>query len=43
MIRVKVGEGRAKVEHDDARRATTALQMTLTEVVSLAEEAYRRR
>lgn len=42
-IAVKVTAGRAKVEHDDAARAARALGLPLREVVSLAEEAWRRR
>lgn len=42
-IGVKVGPHRAKVEHDDAARAAAASGMTLAEVTSLAEEAWRRR
>lgn len=42
-IRVKVGPGRVKVEHDDARRAAARTGLPLREVVSLAEEAHRRR
>ena len=41
-LRVKVGPGRAKVEHDDARRAARRLQLSVTEVTSRAEEAFRR-
>jgi hypothetical protein len=42
-IRVKVSPGRTKVEHDDAARAARALQLPLREVVSRAEQAWRRR
>ena len=42
-VRVKVGPGRVKVEHDDAARAARTTGLPLREVVSLAEEAYRRR
>lgn len=42
-IRVKVSPGRVKVEHDDARRAAKRTGRPLREVVSLAEEAHRRR
>jgi len=41
-IRVKVGPGRVKVEHDDAARVARQTGMPLREVVSLAEEAWRR-
>ncbi|TML06948.1 MAG: DUF111 family protein, partial [Actinobacteria bacterium] len=41
-IRVKVSPGRAKVEHDDAARAARTLQLPLREVVSRAEQAWRR-
>ena len=41
-VRVKVGAGRVKVEHDDARRAARHTGLPLREVVSLAEEAWRR-
>ncbi len=41
IIRVKVGPGRVKVEHDDAARAARRLGMPLREVVSRAEEAWR--
>jgi uncharacterized protein (DUF111 family) len=39
-IRVKVTEGRAKVEHDDAARAARALGLPLREVVRRAEAAH---
>jgi uncharacterized protein (TIGR00299 family) protein len=42
-VRVKVGPGRVKVEHDDAARAARSTGLPLREVVSLAEEAWRRR
>ncbi len=42
-VRVKVGAGRAKVEHDDAARVARASGRPVREVVSLAEEAWRRR
>lgn len=42
-IRVKVGPGRVKVEFDDAARAARHLGRPVREVVSLAEEAFRRR
>ena len=42
-VRVKVGPGRVKVEHDDAARAARTTGLPLREVISLAEEAYRRR
>lgn len=42
-IRVKVGAGRVKVEHDDAVLAARHLGRPLREVVSLAEEAWRRK
>jgi pyridinium-3,5-bisthiocarboxylic acid mononucleotide nickel chelatase len=41
-VRVKVGAGRVKVEHDDAARAARKTGLPLREVVSLAEEAWRR-
>ncbi|HVB05579.1 MAG TPA: nickel pincer cofactor biosynthesis protein LarC [Acidimicrobiales bacterium] len=41
-LRVKVGGARAKVEHDDARLAARRLGLGVDEVVSRAEEAYRR-
>ena len=43
VIGVKVGPHRAKVEHDDAARAAAATGMTLAEVTSLAEAAWRGR
>lgn len=42
-IGMKVTAGRAKVEHDDAARAARRLGLPLREVVSRAEEAWRRR
>ncbi|MBK9179811.1 MAG: nickel pincer cofactor biosynthesis protein LarC [Acidimicrobiales bacterium] len=42
-VRVKVSPGRVKVEHDDAARAADRTGLPLREVVSLAEEAWRRR
>ncbi len=42
-VRVKVGAGRIKVEHDDAARAARRTGLPLREVVSRAEEAWRRR
>ena len=43
VIGVKVGPHRAKVEHDDAARVAAATGMTLAEVTSLAEAAWRDR
>jgi len=42
-VRVKVSPGRVKVEHDDAARAARRSGRPLREVISLAEEAWRRR
>ncbi len=42
-VRVKVSAGRVKVEHDDAARAARHIGIPVREVVSLAEEAWRRR
>jgi uncharacterized protein (DUF111 family) len=42
-VRVKVSAGRVKVEHEDAARAARRTGLPLREVVSLAEEAWRRR
>jgi uncharacterized protein (TIGR00299 family) protein len=42
-VRVKVSPGRVKVEHDDALRAARRSGLPLREVVSRAEEAWRRR
>lgn len=41
-VRVKVSAGRVKVEHDDAVRAARRIGLPVREVVSLAEEAWRR-
>ena len=41
-VRVKVGPGRVKVEHDDAARVAQRAGLPLREVLSLAEEAGRR-
>ncbi len=41
-VRVKVSAGRVKVEHDEAVRASKLLGLPAREVVSLAEEAWRR-
>jgi uncharacterized protein (DUF111 family) len=41
-IRVKVSAGRVKVEHDDAARVARLAGRPVREVVSLAEEAWRR-
>ena len=41
-VRVKVGPGRIKVEHDDAVRVARRTGRPLREVVSLAEAAHRR-
>jgi uncharacterized protein (TIGR00299 family) protein len=43
LVRVKVGPGRVKVEHDDAAHVARRIGRPLREVVSLAEEAWRRR
>jgi uncharacterized protein (DUF111 family) len=40
---VKVSPNRVKVEHDDAARVARRTGLPLREVVSLAEEAWRRR
>jgi uncharacterized protein (DUF111 family) len=40
-VRVKMADGRAKVEHDDAAAAATALGLPLREVLHLATEAAR--
>lgn len=40
-VRIKVGAGRAKVEHDDAVRVARRSGLPLHEVVSLAESAWR--
>src|SRR5262249_46270963 len=42
-IRIKVGAGRAKVEHDDAARVARRVGVPLHEIVSRAEDAWRRR
>lgn len=42
-VRVKVSAGRVKVEHDDAARAAEQTGLPVREVVSLAEESWRRR
>jgi uncharacterized protein (TIGR00299 family) protein len=42
-VRVKVSAGRVKVEHDDAARVAQLVGRPLREVVSLAEEAWRRK
>ncbi len=42
-VAVKVGPGRVKVEHDDAMRVARQTGLAVRDVVSLAEEAYRRR
>ena len=42
-VRVKVGPGRVKVEHDDAVRVARRTGLPAREVVSRAEEAWRRR
>ena len=42
-VRVKVSPGRVKIEHDDAIRAARRSGLPLREVVSRAEEAWRRR
>ena len=42
-VRVKVSPNRVKVEHDDAARVARRTGIPLREVVSLAEEAWRRR
>ena len=42
-MRVKVSPGRVKIEHDDAVRAARRTGLPLREVVSRAEEAWRRR
>ncbi|MBW3573346.1 MAG: nickel pincer cofactor biosynthesis protein LarC [Actinobacteria bacterium] len=42
-VRVKVAADRVKVEHDDAAAAAAALGLRLSEVVTRAEEAWRRR
>jgi uncharacterized protein (TIGR00299 family) protein len=42
LVRVKVSPGRVKVEHDDAALVARATGTPVREVVSLAEEAWRR-
>jgi pyridinium-3,5-bisthiocarboxylic acid mononucleotide nickel chelatase len=42
-VRVKIGAGRVKVEHDDAARASRRTGLPLREVVSRAEAAWRQR
>ena len=42
-VRLKVSPDRVKVEHDDAARVARRTGLPLREVVSLAEEAWRRR
>lgn len=42
-VRVKVSAGRVKVEHDDAVLAARHIGRPVRDVVSLAEEAWRRR
>jgi uncharacterized protein (DUF111 family) len=42
-LRVKVSPGRVKVEHDDAVRVARRTGRPVREVVSLAEESWRRR
>jgi pyridinium-3,5-bisthiocarboxylic acid mononucleotide nickel chelatase len=42
-VRVKVSAGRVKVEHDDASYAARRAGLPVREVISLAEEAWRRR
>jgi uncharacterized protein (DUF111 family) len=42
-VRVKVGPGRIKVEHDDAARVARRTGRPLREVTSLAEERWRHR
>jgi uncharacterized protein (TIGR00299 family) protein len=41
-VRVKVGPGRIKVEHDEAARVARRTGLPVREVVSRAEEAWRR-
>ncbi|MCY4258205.1 MAG: nickel pincer cofactor biosynthesis protein LarC [bacterium] len=43
QVRVKVGAGRIKVEHDEAVRAAKLLGLPAREVVSLAEHAWRQK
>jgi hypothetical protein len=42
-VRIKVGAGRAKVEHDDAVRVSRRTGRSRREVVAAAEDAWRRR
>jgi pyridinium-3,5-bisthiocarboxylic acid mononucleotide nickel chelatase len=42
-VRVKVGAGRVKVEHDDAARVARHTGRPVREVISLAEERWRHR
>ena len=42
-VRLKVSPNRVKVEHDDAARVARRTGIPLREVISLAEEAWRRR
>jgi uncharacterized protein (TIGR00299 family) protein len=42
-VRIKVSPGRVKVEHDDAARVARLRRRPLRDVLSLAEEAARRR
>jgi uncharacterized protein (TIGR00299 family) protein len=42
-VRMKVGNSRAKAEHDDVARAAARTGLGLREVASRAEEAWRRR
>jgi uncharacterized protein (TIGR00299 family) protein len=42
LVRVKVSAGRVKIEHDDAARVARLVGRPVREVVSMAEEAWRR-
>jgi uncharacterized protein (DUF111 family) len=42
-VRVKISEGRVKVEHDDAARASRRTGRPLREVVRRAEQAWHQR
>jgi len=42
LVRVKVSPGRVKVEHDDALNVAHRTDRPVREVISLAEEAWRR-
>jgi len=42
-VRMKVGGGRAKAEHDDVERVAVVTGLSAREVASRAEEAWRRR